>query len=207
MAGDLDSAKQFLNCVHDRLGYAASPRTWTQIDSTTDALTALNSAIRSVAVDMGVVGHDTITVVANTYFYALVSTYMDKELPHLPLQVFLKPVEGDLKGLWRAKSRQFGEAPGVTAGWVYALAGDRIWIYPAGEDGDKVFIEGPLEGTTFSHGGSTTNISEEDKIAVIYRAVALLARGKERHLLADYYEGLYDKHLRLVRGAGVVAAP
>lgn len=204
----MDTAGSFLNQIHDRMGFTGSSRKWTQISYTLDALTACNAAIRSVAVDLGVVGHDTITVVQDTKFYSLVSTYMDKELPHLPLQVFRESANGvDLVRLLPGGPSEFGSSPKTGGARFYTLAGDRLWIYPAGEDADKIYIEGPLEGTTFTNGASTTNISEEDKIAVVYRAVALLARGKERHRLADYYEDLYTRHIQLVQRPEVIAAP
>jgi hypothetical protein len=198
-AGDLDTAQQFYFKVRDCLGEV----NFTNIDTLEEVRSAVNAGLWAVSTQIGVVGYDTVTIVANTFFYALNDNYMEKGLPHLPFKV--KRITGDgtqVIGISEIPSAQFFVGLGTTIGpgvAGYSISGNRFWICPAEAPGDKIYIEGPINATP--HNSSTqveSVIPEADRWAVVYYAVSILARARpspENIALADYYALLWDKHV------------
>jgi len=200
-AGELDTAQQFYFKVRDCLGQIE----WApdgSFDTLNDMRTAVNAGLRAVATHIGIVGRDTVTIVANTFFYELNSNYMEKGLAILPYKVFRITNDGaQIVGLSELPSEQFfvsvgGEGP-QNAG--YTISGTRLWICPAAPPRDKIYIEGPINAVP--HDSSTqleTTVPEGDRWAVVYYAVSILARARpsaENIALADYYASLWDKHV------------
>lgn len=202
-AGELDTAQQFYFKVRDFLGQ----NDFSQFDTTNEMRSAVNAGLRAVAVDIGVMGHDTVTVSsASTFLYTLNTNFMERGLAHLPYKVFvITNNTKKIRGLPRVDHTLFGMTDLGTSGDIYGpeiagwdIAGDRFWIYPA-KVGDKIYIEGPIEATPHDTSLSIEAvIPESDRYAVVYYAVSLLARSRpsERYqALADFYFGLYQNHV------------
>ena len=195
----MDTAQQFYFKVRDCLGEVS----FANIDTTDDMRMAVNAGLRAVATQIGVVGHDTVKIVANTFNYALQSNYMEKGLAILPYKVFRITGDGTrIIGVPEIPSERFFVGQEVTIGpgvAGYTISGDRLWICPAEAPGEKIYIEGPINATP--HDSSTqveTVIPEADRWAVVYYAVSILARARptaENIALADYYALLWDKHV------------
>jgi hypothetical protein len=203
-AGDLDTAQQFYFKVRDLLGQ----NDFTQFDTTDEVRSAVNAGLRAVSVDIGIVGHDTVTIVANTFNYALQSNFMDKGLAHLPYKVFRITGDGTrIIGVSDLSSEQFSvSSAGTGQGFGpevagYSISGTRFWICPAAPPGDKLYIEGPINPTP--HDSSTqveSVVPECDRWAVVYYAVELLARSRGNIALADKMQEKYMAHVAARQG-------
>lgn len=174
---------------------------------TTDLRLAINDGIRRVACDIGVVGYDTITIVGETYFYALNTNFIPKGLAAIPYNVFRVSADGDIiSGLKEAKSDEFGISPTGTTIYGpstevvgYVISGTRIWIYPASPAGDKIYVEGPIYPGPL-YGASTVQtavntVPDVDRTAVVYWAVSQLARQKGNDALAADFLSKYINHV------------
>jgi hypothetical protein len=169
------------------IGYPANvTATWAAFDSLIDVMPAVNVGIRKVAVDIGVVAFDTITIVDGTFFYTLNSDFMDNGTSRLPYQVYRISSEGgSIQGLREVDAKDFSTTQtGTTVGSPttqaigYGVRGNRFWLYPAGDAGDKVYIHGPADGIDLDTFSDTTNIYSEDREAVCVFAAYVLCHSR-----------------------------
>jgi len=203
-AQEIDSSGQVYQRVRDLLGQTD----YSQFDTTGEMFSAVMAGKRAVAMDIGIVGYDTITIVAGTYNYTLNSNFMDRGLVKFPYRVTRITADGgksyDVKplpdGYGVTAAGTSGEFTGPEiSGW--AISGNRLWISPANPDGDKLYVEGPADATgVVSAGFTMTDISEADRMAVVHFAVALLAASRNNFELANIHKTIYDSYVRARAG-------
>jgi len=200
VAQELDTASQFWYKVRDFLGETD----FSQYDTTNEVKSAINAGLRQVALDIPVIDTAVVSIAANTFYYALPSSFIQNGLPGAPFSIWRVSNDGSqISGVSIVDPKYFGITAGGTSPDVYgpfiagaAIKKQYIWIYPAGPVTDKLHIYGPVDATPHSHGASLeTTIPETDRIAAVYWAVAILAESRREYALADRYMARYDRHV------------
>ncbi len=204
-AQELDTAQQFYFKVRDFMGEV----NFAQIDTTDEVRSAVNAGLRAVAMEIGITGRDTITLVSGTYFYSLQSNYMADGLPHKPLKVIrvsadgqsayeMREVEPGSYGFTSSQSALSTIGPEAAG---YSFVGNRIWITPPHPGGDKIHIEGPISAVPHDTSLSIeATVPEDDRMAVVYFAISILAHARVKPQMAAFYYGLWQTHVATRRG-------
>lgn len=206
-AQELDTARQYWFKVRDFLGEV----NFNQYDTTDDIRSAVNAGRRAVANEIGVIGFDTVTIVADQYIYTLNTNFKPKGLPSIPYRAkYISPDGKTIRGLKITSSEEFNTTDAGTAGDAAVtdvvgcdISGNRLWIYPSAQAGGKIYLEGPIDVCTFGHGGvyeddSANVIPHSDRMAVVHYAVHVMAASRkepEMVELARIHKVLYDAYV------------
>lgn len=178
-----------------------------QFDSTYALMPAFNDGVRRVAIDIGVFTIDTLTIADNTFQYTLNTDFMEvvsegdataKKYSAVRISANGK----SLGGLKLTPLIEFQSSESGTSGqnispnaMGFSVLGNKLWLYPAGTAGDKVYVSGPAEGIPVTHGADTTNIYDSDMWAVVYWGTSQLAKSAGEDALALEMQSKYIAHV------------
>lgn len=178
-AGPLGTASDYVSLVNRYLGATQSS---IQYD-TASVRMALNDGIYRVAHDIGIRGHDTLTLVKGTYDYSMDTIFIPGGTKAMPTEVFIQVRDGTKRhGLHRVGVPAYdGEASSNNPVMAseFALDGKILTISPPVPDSAYIIIRGPINPTWFTNAGaSTTNIYTGDAYAVVYWACCTLSQSR-----------------------------
>ena len=203
-AGDLDSARQFWHTANGNLGrdtilFAID----TNASPPGGLFIAVNSCLRKAATHIGVMGEDTIEVKAGNYIYTLNDNFIEDGIVAMGYTV--KGVTPNHKHIYSLEPGDPSEITNyvelASAITKFKIDGGIITFSSAVGDGDTLFITGPVSAITFTTGGDTTNVYDQDRSAVCDCAAALFGYQIQHPMAKDYWN-LFTAHVK-ARGGSV----
>jgi hypothetical protein len=179
---------------------------FTNMDTTTDALQALNMAMRTVAVDIGFSVRDTFAITDGIYEYVLHHRFrpslMEGDEVEEYFHVYYHSATRDrYYGVEHGSPEQVveGSGSGVTY-WRWNLEDSTLHITPAPPDFDSLIVVGLGRVSPVTHGGSSLSpIPEDIRPAVCWCAVAVLS-GDARPMMYEIAMREFERYKPKMKG-------